>query len=370
MQISRACPDFTGLGDLTVDEDSGITQYNLLSYATDVVQDDDDKLSWTVVDSAQVGLDYPSEMLTYDLTDQLLDVTVMPDAHTRYHGAYNMVFEVCDSHGLCVEKPVAYNINNINDKPIINDGNIPTIFDIDVDGTIWTNYRPEADLEAGITFQLGNSADNGTNGLIWDMYDIESYGYEPNQVYTWTLNTGSNCDPIMTVELQDNKELVVTEVAGQEVGGNCTLTLGLSDGFDDADDLVMDLAIYPEDDPVDILEWKSDNCYVAGVATDLDATACDAAGGTMPKTVIANLNGEIPVDEWKITVTEDDENVNNLTYDLSKMKFDRDHEPGQLEWTLVKLNNFCDYSNYFNSLTIVNDQLIAGLDQRCNHNVR
>ena len=62
--IKRACPDFTGLGDLTVDEDSGMTQYNLLNYGTDV-QDDDDTLSWTVVDSAQVGLDFPSEMLTY-----------------------------------------------------------------------------------------------------------------------------------------------------------------------------------------------------------------------------------------------------------------------------------------------------------------
>ena len=358
--IKRACPDFTGLGDLTVNEDSGMTQYNLLNYGTDV-QDDDDTLSWTVVDSAQVGLDFPSEMLTYTLAGQLLDVEVMPDAHTEYHGAYNMVFEVCDSHGLCVDKPVAYNINNINDKPIINDGNTPTVFEITVDGTTWTNYRPEAGLEAGITFQLGNTADNGTNGLIWDMYDIESYGYEPNQVYTWTLNTGSNCDPIMTVELQDNKELVVTEVAGQEVGGNCTLTLGLSDGFDDADDLVMDLAIYPENDPVDILEWKSDICYVAGVATDLDATECDAAGGTIQQAVIADLNGNVPVDEWKITVTEDDESANNLTFDLSKMKFDRDHEPGQLEWTLVKLNNLCDYSNYFDSLTIVNDQLIMDL---------
>ena len=75
--------------------------------------------------------------------------------------------------------------------------------------------------------------------------------------------------------------------------------------------------------------------------------------------VISDGNGEVPNFPWKVTLTEDDENVNNLTYDLSAMKHDNDHVDADLEWSIVKADT-CDYENYF-SATIVGDDIVFDL---------
>ena len=75
--------------------------------------------------------------------------------------------------------------------------------------------------------------------------------------------------------------------------------------------------------------------------------------------VISDGNGEVPNFPWKVTLTEDDENVNNLTYDLSAMKHDNDHEDDDLVWSIVKADT-CDYENYF-SATIQGDDIVFDL---------
>ena len=44
-----------------------------------------------------------------------------------------------------------------------------------------------------------------------------------------------------------------------------------------------------------------------------------------------------------------------MTYDLSAMKHDNDHEDADLTWTIVK-SDTCDYENYF-SATISGDDI-------------
>ena len=100
----------------------------------------------------------------------------------------------------------------------------------------------------------------------------------------------------------------------------------------DADDFEVDFAVTPVNDAPEVLDWDRQ----AGV-------------------VISDGNGEVPNFPWKVTLTEDDENTDNLTYDLSAMKHDNDHQDADLAWSIVKAET-CDYENYF-SATITDDEI-------------
>ena len=64
----------------------------------------------------------------------------------------------------------------------------------------------------------------------------------------------------------------------------------------------MDFTILPVNDAPIIEEWD--------VSTN---------------TVISDGNGAVPTFPWKVTLMEDDTNANNLTFDLTAMKYDIDH---------------------------------------------
>jgi hypothetical protein len=66
-------------------------------------------------------------------------------------------------------------------------------------------------------------------------------------------------------------------------------------------------------------------------------------------------NGSIPALPWSVSLMEDDTNVNNLTYNLSAIKADVDHEMDDLTWT-VESTDQCVYTNYFTT-NIVGDNL-------------
>jgi plastocyanin len=93
----------------------------------------------------------------------------------------------------------------------------------------------------------------------------------------------------------------------------------------DADDFEVNFSVTPVNDAPEVLDWDRQN----GV-------------------VISDGNGDIPNFPWKVTLTEDDESVTNLTYDLSSMKDDNDHEDADLAWTIVKADT-CNYENYFSA---------------------
>ena len=76
-------------------------------------------------------------------------------------------------------------------------------------------------------------------------------------------------------------------------------------------------------------------------------------------TVIEANNGSIPQVPWAITLIEDDTNAANLTYNLSAVKTDVDHEMDDLVWTVEAVDQ-CVYTNYF-STSIVGDELVFDL---------
>ena len=47
-------------------------------------------------------------------------------------------------------------------------------------------------------------------------------------------------------------------------------------------------------------------------------------------------------EDWYIELTEDDTNVDNLTFDMSRMMFDIDHQQADYQWEVAKTAN-CDY---------------------------
>ena len=104
----------------------------------------------------------------------------------------------------------------------------------------------------------------------------------------------------------------------------------------DATPMEVNFSVTPVNDAPEVLDWNRQT----GV-------------------VISDGNGEVPNFPWKVTLTEDDENVDNLTYDLSAMKHDNDHVDEDLVWTIAK-SDTCDYENYF-SATINGDDIVFDL---------
>ena len=94
-----------------------------------------------------------------------------------------------------------------------------------------------------------------------------------------------------------------------------------------AEDMEVVFSVTPVNDAPEVVEWNANS------ASD------DYA-------VIMDGNGDVPNFPWKVTLTEDDESVDNLTYDLAMMKHDNDHNDEDLVWSIVK-SETCDYENYF-----------------------
>jgi flagellin-like protein len=103
-----------------------------------------------------------------------------------------------------------------------------------------------------------------------------------------------------------------------------------------AQNFEVNFSVTPVNDAPEVLDWDRQN----GVA-------------------ISDGNGEVPAFPWKVTLTEDDVNVDNLTYDLAAMKHDNDHNDEDLVWTIAK-SDTCNYEDYF-SATISGDDIVFDL---------
>jgi flagellin-like protein len=164
-----------------------------------------------------------------------------------------------------------------------------------------------------------------------------------NQEYEWQIDVEAGCPVFSAVLDAAGKNLQVTESTTNEAGGYCDITLNLTDGFDYADEVTITYGVVPVNDAPEILNWDPNN----GVA-------------------IYDGNGEINSESdnggaapWKISLMEDDENVNNLTFNLSAMKQDIDHVEGDLYWEVAKTSS-CDYENFF-ELEITGDEFAIDL---------
>jgi flagellin-like protein len=161
-------------------------------------------------------------------------------------------------------------------------------------------------------------------------------------VYTWTvevvdLGTTDACS-VFDVVIANN-ELTITENMNNEFGGKCTVMFGFSDdGVEnqEADTYDVVFSVVPVNDAPVILDWNRTT-----------------------ETVMKADNGFIPALPWSISLMEDDESAANLTYDLSAIKADVDHDLDDLYWT-VESTDQCVYTNYFTT-TIVGDDLVFDL---------
>ena len=338
IDIKRACPvidtDGTdtadGLVDFSKDEDSGAFTFSLTNLADDV-QDEESTLTWTMAEGTQVAFNN-DDLLHAALNGQ--DVTITPNVDQ--FGTQVFSFEVTDSNGLSDTHNITFTVDNVNDAPEICNverTDCMPIFSED-DGNY--NILPEG---FGTHTKFLGDVSNATRSYIRDMANEQA---PTRQVYSWSASavdfgTSDSCSAFGVDIL--NNELAITENTNNELGGKCTVTLGLADdGAENQDAATFDVvfSVAPVNDAPVILDWNR--------TTD---------------TVMMADNGSIPALPWSISLMEDDENVANLTYDMAAIKADVDHDLDDLYWT-VESTDQCVYTNYFTT-TIVGDDLVFDL---------
>ena len=244
--------------------------------------------------------------------------------------------------------------------------------------------------------------------------DVTSFDTTWDEIFPNGYSTTGGYDPCPAFSVSVvNNELTIIENQANELGGECTIVLTLNDDggycanaylgrtadikaacvsytwlvdypYEVAPGVTVAVTgcynIYtnslippflPDGTPTGMTE---DVCLAyAWVGENTDATPYEVTFAVTPVNdapevldwnrqtgvVISDGNGEVPNFPWKVTLTEDDENVDNLTYDLSAMKHDNDHVDADLVWSIVKADT-CDYENYF-SATIVGDDIVFDL---------
>ena len=325
VDIKRACPEIQStLADDAVDEDSGAYSFSLTNLADDV-QDDEATLTWSVTEGTTVA--HSNVLVDWDKNGHTVTITPLDDQF----GTVEFEFIVTDSHGLTDTKNMTLTVNNINDKPVICNTERADCMPVFVDDGSYTNIVPEG---FGSVSKFLGDISNASKSYIRDMDNEQS---PVRQVYTWDASVPTECIAF-GVSVTAN-ELTITENTDNELGGTCTVTLSLTDDGaenQDADAFTVDFSVSPVNDAPVVLDW-------------------DVTSGA----VVTAANGSTPVAPWSISLMEDDTNTNNLTYDLSAVKYDVDHNAADLTWT-VESTDQCTYENYF-STEIVGDNLVFTL---------
>jgi FlaG/FlaF family flagellin (archaellin) len=325
LDIERACPEIQStLADDAVDEDSGVYVMSLTDLADDV-QDDEATLSWTVTEGTTVA--HSNVLVDWDKNGHTVSITPLDDQF----GTIEFEFVVTDSNGLTDTKNMTLTVNNINDKPVICNTERIDCMPVFVDDGSYTNIVPEG---FGSVSKFLGDISNASKSYVRDMDNEQD---PTRQVYTWGASVPADCIAF-SVDVVAN-ELTMTENSGNELGGTCPVTLTLSDdGAENqaADSVVVDFSVSPVNDAPVVLDW-------------------DVTTGQ----VVTSANGSTPVAPWSISLMEDDTSTENLTYDLSAVKYDIDHNAADLTWT-VEPTDQCTYQNYFTA-TIVDDNLIFEL---------
>jgi plastocyanin len=324
IDIQRAKPIITeNMVDVEYNEDSGLHTISLTNKATDI-QDDDGALLWIVTDAASNTHTYPTPY-SYSLTGQTLDLSTLPNQF----GGHRLQMTVMDSHGMFAYATMMVGVHNVNDAPVICNANrgdcMPVFYD---DGFGNLNVHDE-NFNGLITKGLGDTA-NASRSYVIDMMNEQTQtdwnSLAVPQTYGWTSATGP-CTPF-TATITNNV-MEIDENTANEAGGTCTITLDLTDGIDNAASVDVDFTVNPVNDVPEIKDF-------------------DAQAGTYVETA----NGSLQLD-WYWDVMEDDENSDNLTFDLSRLMHDNDHPVGELTWD-VQQTQLCTFGNYF-TITVDND---------------
>ena len=324
LDMARACPEIqASLADITVDEDSGAYTFSLTNMADDV-QDLEADLTWT---SADGNIDAFDNINPVDWNQNGHTVTITP--LDDQFGTLEYEFEVTDSNGLTDTHNITFEVSNVNDAPVIcNVLELDCMPIISVDDT-YNNILAEG--FGTHTKYLGNVS-NASSSYIRDMANEQS---PDRQVYDWNAAVDSTCDAF-AVEVDAGNNLVITENAANEKGGMCTVTLDLSDNGNENTNAVsfdVDFSVAPVNDaPVISLQDENSQNLLLNDAGDR-----------------ATGEGEY------ITMTEDDVNADNLTWDLLPLMSDIDHDvPADLTWT-VEPTSQCAFTNYFTTAIVGTD---------------
>ena len=334
IDIMRAKPIIENLVDVSYDEDSGSHTITLTDKGSDY-QDASGDLTWSVTDASTNSHSYPTPY-DYNLNGQTLGI----DTLDNQFGGHRLQLTVTDSHGLSATQTMEVGIWNVNDAPVICNTNrfdcMPVFYD-DGDGNL--NVHDE-NFNGLITKELGDTS-NATRSYIVDMANEQSQTDWNNeavpQVYTWTEDEGENCVPFAT-DIVSNV-LTIAENTANEAGGNCDIVLSLTDNANtnaDATDVTVNFIVNPVNDQP--------------VIKDFDVNS---------NVFVETTNGSMQLD-WFWDVMEDDEDANNLTWDLSRLMADNDHPVEQLTWS-VEETSLCAYENYF-SITVDNDADTIAID--------
>jgi FlaG/FlaF family flagellin (archaellin) len=323
LDMARACPEIqASLADVTVDEDSGAYTFSLTNMADDV-QDLEADLTWT---SADGNIDaYDGVLVDWNQNGHTVTITPLVDQF----GTLEYEFEVTDSNGLTDSQNITFEVTNVNDAPVIcNVLELDCMPIFSVDDT-YNNILAEG--FGTHTKYLGNVS-NASSSYIRDMANEQS---PDRQVYDWDAAVDSTCDAF-AVEVDAGNNLVITENTANEKGGMCTVTLDLSDNGNENTDAVsfdVDFSVAPVNDaPVISLQDENSQNLLLNDAGDR-----------------ATGEGEY------ITMTEDDTNADNLTWDLLPLMSDIDHDvPADLTWT-VEPTSQCAYTNYFTTAIVGTD---------------
>jgi len=326
LDMARACPEIqAALADIVVDEDSGAYTFSLTDLADDV-QDVEATLTWASTSGNIVAFD--DVLVDWAQTVHSVTITPLDDQF----GTMSYEFTVTDSNGLSDTKNISFEVTNVNDAPVICN-----VVDVDCmplisQDDIYTNILAEG---FGVHSKYLGNVSNASSSYIRDMANEQS---PTRQVYDWDASIPADCIAF-GVEVNENNTLVITENVNNELGGTCTVTLTLAD----------DAAANSEATPYEV------NFSVAPVNDAPVIPTWDRQNGT----VMEAANGSIPAAPWQISLMEDDLSTANLTYDLSTVMTDVDHNLSDLTWTVAPTDQ-CTYTNYFTT-TIVVDQLVFTL---------
>jgi flagellin-like protein len=346
IDILRACPVITGIEDVSYDEDSGAHTISLTNKADDV-QDSASSLLWTL--ESDVSAD--GDLLTVALVDH--DLTITPK--DQQFGTYLILLTVEDSNGLSASKSMLITINNVNDAPTIcNTGRSDCMPVFSDDGFDNLNVLDEGFGSHSKPLGLiANSAGSYITDQANEQTQTLSNSEDVPQAYIFGASVPSDCGAFSVAVA--NNELTITEVATNEAGGVCTITLTLSDGAsinDAATNVDVDFTVNPVNDVPVIPEY------------DVNTAAHLITG-----------EGVAIATPWSVSVIEDTgcvdavcDNTDALTFDLSGLKADNDHNNADLTWTWVETTS-CDVDNYFEDISFNGDNLEFTLIQDAATNV-
>ena len=372
--ILRACPVITNaLQDIVVLEDSTGYTFDLATFVDDE-QDDETTMEWSVVMVSGSQNTYLNEDLSdwADLSNAVGSQTIIPAADK--HGTFELKFEVTDIHGQKVDETISYTVSNVNDKPIICDLSVDAdcstqemrlSTSTDTEGNTYYNVRTE---DFGVYSQpLGEAYNSfGTNSPTGYIVDLANENVPDAQKYQWSAS--ASCDQFTSVSVEVNalglQQLVVVENPAWEQGGVCDITLDLIDDgvefcFDTATGVIDETIAEGDCTGVWMGESSADSVVVPFSVAPLNDAPVIATGGTVPSADGSNQFIGDTAGNYRVTLVEDTTDVDQLSFDLSSIKSDLDHELADLTWTYREGTGeaACSTDRYFSNIDITGDTI-------------